>query len=74
MVGLIVALIIWGVVIGVGFMVVISGFRTIAGTLLINLSDTEEDPYIFLELSNSVESLINKKRVVFRIKTIKPPK
>ena len=37
------------------------------GTLRIDQSDPTEQPYLFLELDKPVESVINKKYVVFRV-------
>ena len=37
------------------------------GTLRIDQSDPTEQPYLFLELGKPVESVINKKYVVFRV-------
>ena len=37
------------------------------GTLRVDQSDPTEQPYLFLELDKPVESVINKKYVLFRI-------
>ena len=37
------------------------------GTLRVDQSDPTEQPYLFLELDKQVESVINKKYVVFRV-------
>ena len=37
------------------------------GTLRVDQSDPTEQPYLFLELDKPVESVINKKYVVFRV-------
>ena len=56
-----------------GFMVGIVSFlvhlivRSV-GTLSVDQSDTTEQPYLFLELDKPVESVINKKYVLFRVR------
>ena len=37
------------------------------GTLRVDQSDPTEQPYLFLELDKPVESIINKKYVLFRV-------
>ena len=37
------------------------------GTLRVDQSDPTEQPYLFLELDKPVESVINKKYVLFRV-------
>ena len=37
------------------------------GTLRVDQSDPTEQPYLFLELDKPVESVINKKYIVFRV-------
>ena len=55
-----------------GFMVGIVSFLVYlivrsVGTLRVDQSDPTEQPYLFLELDKPVESVINKKYVVFRV-------
>ena len=55
-----------------GFMVGIVSFliylivRSV-GTLRVDQSDPTEQPYLFLELDKPVETVINKKYVIFRV-------
>ena len=55
-----------------GFMVGIVSFLVYlivrsVGTLRVDQSDPTEQPYLFLELVKPVESVINKKYVLFRV-------
>ena len=55
-----------------GFMVGIVSFLVYlmvrsVGTLRVDQSDPTEQPYLFLELDKPVESVINKKYVLFRV-------
>lgn len=61
-----VLLVLIGVIIGmVGSLIY---FSTVAiGTLRIDQSDPSEAPYLFLELDKPVESIMDKKRVLFRV-------
>lgn len=55
-----------GIVIGGLGMVIWTLFRSV-GTLRIDQSDPTEVPYLFLELDKPVESVMNKKIVLFRV-------
>ncbi len=55
-----------------GFMVGIISFLVYlivrsVGTLRVDQSDPTEQPYLFLELDKPVETVINKKYVLFRV-------
>ena len=55
-----------------GFMVGIASFLVYlivrsVGTLRVDQSDPTEQPYLFLELDKPVESVTNKKYVLFRV-------
>lgn len=55
-----------GVIIGLIGLLVYLAVRSV-GTLRIDQSDPTEEPYLFLELDNPVESFVNTKHVLFRI-------
>ena len=61
-----VLLVLLGFVGGVIFFLICLAARSI-GTLRVDQSDPTEQPYLFLELNKPVESVINKKYVVFRV-------
>lgn len=55
-----------GVVVGViGSILVL--LKTKGGTLRIDRSDPDSDPYMFLELTESLPSVMRKRYVVFRV-------
>ena len=61
-----VLLVLLGFVGGMTVILICLAARSI-GTLRIDQSDPTEQPYLFLELDKPVESVINKKYVVFRV-------
>ena len=61
-----VLLILLGFVGGIVFFLIYLAARSI-GTLRVDQSDPTEQPYLFLELDKPVESVINKKYVLFRV-------
>ena len=61
-----VLLVLLGFVGGMVFFLVYLAARSI-GTLRVDQSDPTEQPYLFLELDKPVESVINKKYVLFRV-------
>ena len=61
-----VLLVLLGFVGGMAFFLVCLAARSI-GTLRVDQSDPTEQPYLFLELDKPVESVINKKYVLFRV-------
>ena len=61
-----VLLVLLGFVVGVVFFLICLTARPI-GTLRVDQSDPTEQPYLFLELDKPVESVINKKYVLFRV-------
>lgn len=63
-----VILILAGVVIGIGIAMII--FRAyFIGTLRIDKSDPNEEPYMFLELDKGIGDISSKKHVVLRVST-----
>ena len=55
-----------GIVVGlIGALMCLAGSSV--GALRIDQSDPTEPPYLFLELDTPVESIMNKKRVMFRV-------
>ena len=61
-----VLLVLLGFVGGMAFFLICLAVRSIR-TLRVDQSDPTEQPYLFLELDKPVESVINKKYVVFRV-------
>ena len=61
-----VLLVLLGFVGGMAFFLIYLAARSI-GTLRVDQSDPTEQPYLFLELDKPVESVINKKYVLFRV-------
>ena len=61
-----VLLVLLGFVGGMVFFLICLTARSI-GTLRVDQSDPTEQPYLFLELDKPVESVINKKYVLFRV-------
>ena len=61
-----VLLVLLGFVGGMVFFLICLTTRSI-GTLRVDQSDPTEQPYLFLELDKPVESVINKKYVLFRV-------
>ena len=61
-----VLLVLLGFVGGIVFFLIYLAARSI-GTLRVDQSDPTEQPYLFLELDKPVESVINKKYVLFRV-------
>lgn len=61
-----VLLVLLGFVGGMAFFLICLTARSI-GTLRVDQSDPTEQPYLFLELDKPVESVINKKYVLFRV-------
>ena len=61
-----VLLVLLGFVGGMTVFLIYLAVRSI-GTLRVDQSDPTEQPYLFLELDKPVESVINKKYVVFRV-------
>ena len=61
-----VLLVLIGFVGGMVFCLVCLAARSI-GTLRVEQADPTEQPYLFLELDKPVESVINKKYVLFRV-------
>ena len=61
-----VLLVLLGFVGGMAFFLICLAARSI-GTLRVDQSDPTEQPYLFLELDKPVESVINKKYVLFRV-------
>ena len=61
-----VLLVLLGFVGGMAFFLICLATRSI-GTLRVDQSDPTEQPYLFLELDKPVESVINKKYVLFRV-------
>ena len=61
-----VLLVLLGFVCGMVFFLIYLAVRSI-GTLRVDQSDPTEQPYLFLELDKPVESVINKKYVLFRV-------
>ena len=55
-----------GVIAGVGCSVLIL-LKTKGGTLRIDRSDPDSEPYMFLELTESLPSVMRKKYVIFRV-------
>lgn len=62
-----VLLVLLGFVGGMVFFLIYLAARSI-GTLRVDQSDPTEQPYLFLELDKPVESVINKKYVLFRVR------
>lgn len=63
-----VILILAGVVIGIGIAMII--FRAyFIGTLRIDKSDPNEEPYMFLELDKGIGDISSKKHIVLRVST-----
>lgn len=61
-------LILAGIVIGIGISIII--FRAyFIGTLRIDKSDPNEEPYMFLELDKGIGDISSKKHVVLRVST-----
>ena len=61
-----VLLILLGFVVGIVSFLVYVIVRSV-GTLRVDQSDPTEQPYLFLELDKPVETVINKKYVIFRV-------
>ena len=61
-----VLLVLLGFVSGMAVFLICLTARSI-GTLRVDQSDPTEQPYLFLELDKPVESVINKKYVLFRV-------
>ena len=61
-----VLLVLLGFIGGMVFFLIYLAARSI-GTLRVDQSDPTEQPYLFLELDKPVESVINKKYVLFRV-------
>lgn len=55
-----------GVIAGVGGAILVL-LKTKGGTLRIDRSDPDSEPYMFLELTESLPSVMRKKYVVFRV-------
>ena len=55
-----------GIIAGVGGSVLVL-LKTNGGTLRIDRSDPDSEPYMFLELTESLPSVMRKKYVVFRV-------
>ena len=55
-----------GVIIGMLGMIIYLALVSV-GTLRVDHSDPTEPPYLFLELDKPVESITNKKQVLFRV-------
>lgn len=55
-----------GVIAGVGGSVLFL-LKTKGGTLRIDRSDPDSEPYMFLELTESLPSVMRKKYVIFRV-------
>lgn len=55
-----------GVIAGVGGAILVL-LKTKGGTLRIDRSDPDSEPYMFLELTESLQSVMRKKYVVFRV-------
>lgn len=55
-----------GVIAGVGSSVLVL-LKTKGGTLRIDRSDPDSEPYMFLELTESLPSVMRKKYVIFRV-------
>ena len=61
-----VLLILLGFVVGIVSFLIYLIVRSV-GTLRVDQSDPTEQPYLFLELDKPVETVINKKYVIFRV-------
>ena len=61
-----VLLILLGFVVGIVSFLIYLIVRSV-GTLRVHQSDPTEQPYLFLELDKPVETVINKKYVIFRV-------
>ena len=61
-----VLLVLLGFVGGMAFFLICLATRSI-GTLRVDQSDPTEQPYLFLELDKPVETVTNKKYVLFRV-------
>lgn len=55
-----------GVIAGVGGAILVL-LKTKGGTLRIDRSDPDSEPYMFLELTESLPSVMRKKYVIFRV-------
>ena len=55
-----------GVIAGVGGSV-LALLKTKGGTLRVDRSDPDSEPYMFLELTESLPSVMRKKYVIFRV-------
>ena len=55
-----------GVIAGVGGAILVL-LKTKGGTLRVDRSDPDSEPYMFLELTESLPSVMRKKYVVFRV-------
>lgn len=55
-----------GVIAGVGGSAIVL-LKTKGGTLRIDRSDPDSEPYMFLELTESLPSVMRKKYVIFRV-------
>ena len=61
-----VLLVLLGFVFGIVFFLICLVVRSV-GTLRVDQSDPTEQPYLFLELDKPVETVTNKKYVIFRV-------
>lgn len=61
-----IAMFITGILVGIGIALFSFGANAI-GTLRVDRSDPNEPPYLFVELSEDVGSLMKKKYVLFKI-------
>ena len=55
-----------GVIAGVGGAILVL-LKTKGGTLRVDRSDPDSEPYMFLELTESLPSVMRKKYVIFRV-------
>ena len=55
-----------GIIAGVGGAILVL-LKTKGGTLRVDRSDPDSEPYMFLELTESLPSVMRKKYVVFRV-------
>lgn len=57
-----------GLTLGIILDVVITVCHRNSGLLRLHYGDEDEQPYLFLELNDEPEKLVNKKHVIFRVK------
>ena len=63
-----VLLIIFGIGILIGFVCATIAIRTKSvGSLRVDISDSDDSPYLFLELSKDIEEIYRKKYVMFKV-------